>query len=169
MTDDKKKTNGRRNRSAGHDWEREVVQLLKDRNLYPHAITTRVGSKHLDDEGIDIMNEDETRRGVMDDSISAKNYARALNYAALLDRIQESGRPHPVIFHKQTKRALTGTRFLHRGSYAITDLENYLELMACRRFVRNVRLLCERAVSLDTSKLEDLLEEYGIAADLGSR
>jgi len=161
--DAKKKTNGRRNRSAGHDWEREIAILLKDRKLYPDVTTTRNNSHVLDDQGIDFMNRDESKQGVMDDTISAKSYSRALNYAVLLERLEESGRPHPVIFHKQTKRAMTGTRFLHRGSYAITDIENYLELMACRKLVVGLRQKAKilgRSVSAE--EISKALEELGL-------
>lgn len=156
---EKKKTNGRRNRSAGHDWEKEVAALLRDRKLYPHAITTRQGSHDIDAMGIDLMNREESINGVMNDTVSAKNYCKSLNYSVLLTRLGLSGRPHPVVFHKQTARAMTGTRFLPKGSYAITDLDNQLELMACRIAIRRIKNL--HGVENNVPLLA-ILEELGL-------
>ena len=133
--------------------------MLRDRKLYPEAITTRQGSHDIDAMGIDIMNRDEINNGVMADTISAKNYCKSLNYSVLLSRLEESGRPSPVVFHKQTSRALTGTRFLPKGSYAITDLENYLELMACRKAISEIRKLGRGPTWLD---LNEKLIELGL-------
>lgn len=160
---DKKKTNGRRNRSAGHDWEKEVAAMLRDRKLYPHAITTRQGSHDIDALGIDLMNRDEANNGVMDDTISAKNYAKSLNYSELLERLNNSGRPHPVVFHKQTRRSMAGTNFLPKGTYAITDLANQLELMACRKAIAEIKRIGNE---LNRLQLNSILEELGLSLAL---
>lgn len=154
-----KKTNGRRNRSAGHDWEKEVAAMLRDRKLYPEAITTRQGSHDVDALGIDLMNRNEAANGIMDDSISAKNYCKSVNYSELLTRLNASGRPHPVVFHKQTSRALTSTRFLPKGTYAITDLENYLELMAYKQAMKCVMKVGRR---VDADAILQILNELGL-------
>ena len=44
-----------RNRTAGHDWEREVINDLKDIG-YSEAVSSRYASRETDDAGIDICN-----------------------------------------------------------------------------------------------------------------
>lgn len=160
----KKKTNGRRNKSAGHDWEQEIARILREKKLYPHVITSRQGNRSVDAMGIDFVNREEHINGVMEDTISAKSYARSLNYSELLDRLRDCGRPHPVIFHKQTRRSLKGNRFHERGMYAITDMDTYLHLMACKRVVQGLvsKLKVNNGHELSKKEIIHVLETLGL-------
>ena len=46
-----------RNRTAGHDWEREVIKDLKDIG-YSEAVSSRQASRETDNAGIDICKTD---------------------------------------------------------------------------------------------------------------
>lgn len=135
------KTNGKRNRQAGHDWERLVVKLLHERGLYdPETVVScRSNSKRLDDAGVDLMHLDELTHGMMRDSIQCKTATRSLAYAGLLARIREANRPGAVIFHRQTSISTDpkakGTKQIERDRFAITYMERYLQLMACEKMV----------------------------------
>lgn len=132
----KPRTNGRRNRNAGKAWELEIIKLLKEFDLYPHACSTRSESRTLDGCGIDVMNRNEGVNGLMVDSIQAKTEARTVPYPKLLDRIRQAGRSHPVVFHKQTSRA--GSKFMERDRFAICYMETYIEGMKARKILTDL-------------------------------
>lgn len=139
-------TNGKRNRGVGKDWERTIVLRLKERKIYPHAISTRQGSRELDAMGIDLMNSNEFVNGVMNDTIQAKSYSCAVSYISLLEKIKASGRLHPVIFHKYTTRTKDpkqiasggGETFVPRAIFAISYIDTYVEGMAARKAVERI-------------------------------
>jgi hypothetical protein len=49
------KVSGKRNRQKGHDWEREVVNKLKELG-FKDAMSSRAGDRFQDSRGIDILN-----------------------------------------------------------------------------------------------------------------
>ena len=130
------KTNGKRNRQAGHGWELAVIKILHERGLYDPAtvVSARSNSKRLDDAGIDLMHLDEATNGMMRDSIQCKTSTKSIAYPGLLDRIRKTGRPGGVIFHRQTSASEKGKQ-MERDRFAITYMERYLQLMACEKFV----------------------------------
>lgn len=136
----KQKTNGKRNKAAGNKWETDVVKILKERNLYPHCCTCRMESKRLDDAGIDVMNTDEARNGIMRDSIQCKTSSVSIAYPGLLARIHEADRPGGVIFHRQTSADASG-RQMERDRFAITKLDRYIDLMACEAFMLEMKAM----------------------------
>lgn len=145
-------TNGRRNRNAGKSWELEIIKLLKQHDLYPHAVSTRSESRTLDGCGIDVMNHNEITNGMMLDSIQAKSESKTVAYPKLLDRIREAGRPNPVVFHKQTARS--NTKFMERDRFAICYMETYVELLKARRTLQRLR----KHASLLPKDLAQLIE-----------
>lgn len=126
-----------RNRSAGHDWECEVIKILHERGLYPpeSVVSCRSNSKHLDDSGIDLMHLEEATHGKMRDSIQCKDQVKPPPFPMLLSYIAKALRPGGVIFWKQRQKAGETGKFMERGRYAMTTMERYLELMACEKFV----------------------------------
>lgn len=165
------KTNGKRNKAAGNAWELEVINILKDRGLYPHVVSCRSNSKRLDDAGIDLMHIDEATHGMMQDSIQCKTMSSAPSYPKILDRIRKEGRPGPVIFHRQTEAKGETRRQMERDRFAMTYMERYLELMACEKFMNEVKILIRLAQEdppgncgdfIRTSKIEDKLAKLGL-------
>lgn len=155
----------RRNRSAGKDWELKVIKLLKDRNLYPHAVSTRSESRNLDAMGIDIVNKNEIQVGMMQDSIQCKSMTKPVSYPKLLATIRDAGRPGPVVFHKQTGLSegpkSTGKVFRSRDDFAITYLGDYINLMACRAVLQK---LSDRIGTDETAMkvFKELCEHHGV-------
>jgi hypothetical protein len=121
-----KKTNGKRNRVAGHSYEREVVNALKLIG-FEHAATARLVSKYRDDQKIDIVNKDEDVNGRIPYNIQVKCTARKLNYDEELAKLPDVANIINVIFHKQTKKV--GERFLPKGQYAFVTLPNFLAMI----------------------------------------
>lgn len=123
---EKRKTNGKRNRGAGHGFERIVAGLVRKAG-YPNAITTREGDRSKDAAGIDIMNRDQAKNGKLPYSIQAKCTTCPVSYHGML-----SGMPQDetinVVFHRYTKLQKDG-RFHPQGQYAILNMDKFIQLM----------------------------------------
>lgn len=132
-----RKTNGARNRSAGKRWEHDSINMLKERGLYPNCCSTRSESRNLDGAGIDIMNKSEGTNGQMTVTIQCKTESKSVAYPGLLSRIRETGRLHPVIWHRQTTKS--GARFMERDLFAICYLSDYLDLLASSHLVSKIK------------------------------
>lgn len=154
------KTNGKRNKNAGKNWELEIIGILKNTQLYPHAVSTRSESRSLDGYGIDIMNRNEGLVGIMQDSIQAKTETRMVQYAKLLDRIRQAGRPNPVIFHRQTSRS-KGGRFMARDHFAICYLEEYVKLLRCRKALTDLVAVLPKDLPLPEN-IKQQIEKLGL-------
>lgn len=116
---------GKRNRTSGHAWEREVVKQLKAIG-FPHVCTSRSESRSRDDQKVDILNKDEAENGRLPYNIQAKCVKGNLNYLEVLDELPDTPNVINVIFHKRTEKV--GKKFLTRGNFAILYLEDFLEM-----------------------------------------
>lgn len=131
----KKRRSSSRNRTEGHRWERLIVQMLCNSGLYPHAVTCRSANRARDAQGIDICNKDEAIHGRMQDDIQAKTTVDTPSFAELLANIREndpSGERTPVVFWRKTGKSAQG-KFMVKGNFAITYIEDYLKLMKARQ------------------------------------
>jgi len=114
-----KKTNGNRNRNAGHQLERDLVLIMREVG-FPHTVTSRVESKRRDDAKVDLMNKDEGENGRLPYNIQAKNLCTgSINHHKLLAEMPR-GKEINVIIHNQTKKS-DGGRFITQGQFAIMD------------------------------------------------
>ncbi len=119
-------TNGKRNRAAGHGWERLIVQTLRDIG-FPHVVTSRSESRSRDNQKIDIVNKDELKNGRLPYNIQAKNMVGTVKYPITLSELPKDANIINVIFHRQTKK--NGNRFNHVDDFAILYLKDFIELM----------------------------------------
>lgn len=119
-------TNGKRNRSAGHAWERRLAEIFKDLG-YEHVVTTRSESRARDNSKIDLMNKDERYNGQFPFNVQAKNKVGNLRYAELLAELPKEEGIINVVLHKKTQKV--GTRFLPAGHYAVLRLYDFLTLL----------------------------------------
>lgn len=115
-----------RNRTAGLNFERSIVHLLREIG-YEFAVTARSESKSRDDAKVDIMNKDEDKNGRMTINIQAKNTVNTLNYAKVLEEMPNEDGILDVVFHNQTEKK--GTRFIRRGRYALLGLGQFLPFL----------------------------------------
>jgi hypothetical protein len=124
-----------RNRSAGNGWERELAELFREVG-FSDVITTRLGSRELDGKKIDLMNSNSSKEGRLPYNVQAKNYARSLQYGALLDELPKEEGIMNVVLHKQTVKK--NGRFMPRGKYAIMNLEDWFAMVAkLRQYEQN--------------------------------
>lgn len=107
-----------RNRTAGHNWEREVIKDFVQLG-YKDAVSSRYGSKQLDDAGVDVMNTPPY-------SIQCKNESKKVDYHTLLTNMPG---PVPVVMHKFTQKS-DGGRFVLKGKYAILKYDDFIALLS---------------------------------------
>lgn len=103
-----------RNRTAGHNWEREVVNDLKKIG-YKEAVSSRYESKKADDAGIDIV-------GTGPFNFQCKNETKRPDYHKL---ITEMPAGINIVLHKYTKKTEKG-KFVGQGKYAVMDYETFI-------------------------------------------
>ena len=125
------KTNGRRNRQAGHNWEREGVQDFLP--YYPNVQTSRLVSRARDNEKIDLAHADELKNGRFPYNCQYKSYSTALRYYQLLSEIPKIPGIPNVIMHKQTRKSTTGKKFMTLDKFAIMTTEDFFKHVAWRR------------------------------------
>jgi len=96
-----------RNRTAGHDYERDTAAAYRDAG-FPSAVTSRSESKRLDDAGIDLCFTGPV-------AVQCKRTANQPNYIKLLGRMNESLKKlnmpgqYPVVHHRRSREAATVT------------------------------------------------------------
>lgn len=120
------KTPGKRNRSAGGNWERELAQKFRELG-FPHVITTRLGSRLRDSQKIDLMNSDEDKNGRLPYNVQAKNVKGHLAYGRVLSELPKESGVTNVVLHKQT--AKVNNRFICQDRFAILYLKDFLKLV----------------------------------------
>ena len=118
--------NGKRNRTAGHDFERECVKKFRELG-FTHVETSRLVSRQRDAQKIDLANPDELENGRFPFNVQCKN-TTSLNYVKVLQELPITPGIKNVILHKHTKKV--GEKFLSQGKYAYMYMENFLELVA---------------------------------------
>lgn len=107
-----------RNRTAGHNFEREIVNELKVIG-FPEAVTARSESKNTDDKGIDICNTPGFQ-------FQCKNSVITPNYHELLTTMPQNETIN-VVIHRKTKKAKS--RFITQGDYVVLKKEEFFRLL----------------------------------------
>lgn len=113
----------KRNRRAGHNWERECVEILSE--FFPHIVTSRSESRSRDDQKVDLINKDEYENGRLPIQIQCKTTVNSVNYSKLLDEMPKGDN---VVLHKRTVKSEKG-KFVTKGKYAIMEIDLFLKLL----------------------------------------
>lgn len=117
---------GKRNRTAGHNWERELAEMFR-KNGFPHTVTSRSESYSRDAAKIDLINHEEVKNGQLPFSVQAKNMKGHVAYAKFLAELPKEDDKINVIMHKQTIKK--GKRFVPLEKYAIMRLEDFFTII----------------------------------------
>lgn len=123
----KKKTNGKRNRAAGHAFELTCVNAMKAAG-FKHVVSCRSESRSRDNDGIDLINKHELINGRLPYNVQCKNVKGVLKYHEILERMPDIKGVTNVIFHKMTRKA--GDTFQPVGTFAILDMRVFLQIAA---------------------------------------
>ena len=119
-------TNGKRNKSAGSGWERTLAERFRQIG-FKDVITTRQGSRELDNLKIDLMNSNTSAEGRLKYNVQAKNIKGHIPYAKVIRELPKENGIINVICHKQTIKV--GTRFLPVDNFAILYLDDWLGMV----------------------------------------
>lgn len=130
-TEPVKKRGPMRNVQAGHQWERDMVNILKEVG-FEHVCTTRIESKARDAAKIDIMNKNEYKNGRLPYNVQCKNLATTgvhggLAYNDVLNSMPQDDSEINVIFHNMTQKR--GAKFKSVGQFAHLKLYDFIMLM----------------------------------------
>lgn len=109
-----------RNRSVGHQLERDAVKLLRE--FFPRAVSSRSESRNRDDQKVDLCHT-----GFL--NVQCKNYSKSLKYTDILDEMPVEEGQMNVIFDRQTRKSASGKRFIKYGEYVHMHLDDFLELI----------------------------------------
>lgn len=120
------KTNGKRNRSAGNGWERELAELFRSLG-FTDVVTSRAESRARDAQKVDLMNKDERNNGRLPYNVQAKNTTNHLKYGKVLSEMPNTPNVVNVILHKQTEK--TGNRFICKDKFAILKMEDFITIV----------------------------------------
>lgn len=123
-------TNGKRNKNAGHSWERESAEEFREIG-FDHVVTSRSESRGRDAQKIDLMNKDELVNGRLPYDVQCKSLSKACPYPKFLSEIEKTEGVIPVVVHKQTKLNAAG-RFMTQGKYAIMYLSDFYTIVRDR-------------------------------------
>jgi hypothetical protein len=106
-----------RNRTAGHNWERECQKVLLP--LFPKTLTSRNESRTLDNLKVDLTHTDPFY-------FQCKTTATKLDYHTLLNEMPQDNHVN-VLLHRLTKKV--NTRFIKQDDYAILKMSDFIDLI----------------------------------------
>jgi hypothetical protein len=152
-------TNGKRNRNAGHAWERENVDSF--RTFFPDVATSRSCNRARDAQKVDLAYGDEHKLGRFPYNVQSKNYTKSLLYPKLLSEMPQEDGIINVVLHKQTAKSATG-RFVVKGKYAIMNYDDFFKLVAFRKAFDLLQTVVDFVPDEERKELERDLEKLGL-------
>lgn len=108
-----------RNRTAGHNYERETVKLLNPQ--FPNIVTARAESRNMDNKGVDIFGDS------LPVHIQCKLSQNQPNFYTLLYNDNLPTDKDTVVFWKKVEKAKT--RFVSKEQIVSMKLETFLKLI----------------------------------------
>lgn len=111
-----------RNRSAGHKFETDTVDICKEIG-FPHAVTSRSHDRYRDAKKVDIMNYDERNNGRMPYNFQCKTYASSLGYSTEYEKIEKLPNIVNVVLGRKTIKK--GEKFFKEAEYAFLSLHDF--------------------------------------------
>lgn len=151
-------TNGKRNRNAGHAWERENAEDF--RKFFPSVATSRSCNRARDAQKVDLAYPDEAKLGRFPYNVQSKNYSTSVKYPLLLSQMPQEDGIVNVVLHKQTEKE--GERFMTRGKYAIMSYENFFKLVALVEGYKALLDYVDFVPDTERKELEKTLKDLGL-------
>jgi Holliday junction resolvase len=111
-----------RNRTAGHNYERQVVNEFKEMG-FDTTVTARAESRNLDNLGIDVFDTDELMPHDIQCKVSKGFTSKQIR--ELLDRGRD--KKPLVILHKHVEKS--GVKFMPKGEYVYIKKETYYKMI----------------------------------------
>lgn len=108
-----------RNRTAGHNYERQIIKELKELG-FPDCVSSRSESKNLDNKGVDVVSN------TLPIYVQIKTTKTSLNYDKIFKSFSLTDKPL-VIFHKKTIKKLK--KFVTSDEYVILKKDLFYDLL----------------------------------------
>lgn len=115
-----------RNREAGHNFERDLVQDFTLIPGYETVATSRSCNLFRDAQKVDLAFKDESIRGRMPFNIQAKCLAKTPNISGLMSEMPKDCVPNVIMYRATEKR---GNKFFKVDDYAILRKSTFLDLL----------------------------------------
>lgn len=112
----------KRNRTAGHDWERKCAEIL--RTFFPGIVTSRSANLLKDAKKVDLVNADELRDGELPFNFQCKSTCNGANYHKILNDMPDGDN---ILLHQYKKKA--NKNFVTRGEYVVMTMDTFLKLL----------------------------------------
>lgn len=166
---------GSRNRTAGNNYEREIVQRYNSFGftnkegelipLFPPVGTTRNLSTAMDAMKIDITPVDPRDIPKFGLLIQAKNTTNTAQYPKLLTQLDEAVERYggiPLIYHKQTQRtgSADNPRFMARGEYVSMKATDFEAMITKLRLLEDVHAEVMGYFDSFSKEIQKDLNEY---------
>lgn len=126
----------RNNRTAGHNFEREVTKEFRELGFHACS-TSRLESRSRDNAKVDLCNTDEHLHGRLPYNVQCKTIVGNADYRNFLAEMPK-GKEVNVVIHKSTKKT-PGGLFKQVGQYAILTKADFYQIV-------------ERLVQLETKE-----------------
>lgn len=107
-----------RNRTAGHNWEREVRNDFRTIG-YKEAETSRYASRKMDDQKVDLVDT-----GIY--NIQCKVSNKALDFCKILGEMPDDDKVNVVLAKMTDKK---GKRFMTKKRLAVLDYYHFITLL----------------------------------------
>lgn len=117
-----------RNRTVGHEYEREIVKLFKEAG-FENVATSRLCNRLRDSQKIDITNADEGEFGRLPYNIQAKCMVGVIPYQKFLSEIPLTEGLINVVLHKKTLKSASGKTFQTKERYAFLYQHDFLRMV----------------------------------------
>lgn len=133
---------GKRNKAAGHKFERDCARILREVVGYTDVKTSRECSRLRDAKKVDLCNADEDENGRLPFNFQCKSYSAVLNYKLLFSELEEHNKQRQVntILHRYTEKR--GKIFMEFGQWAILKGEQFdlfAQSESCMKYVNLLR------------------------------
>lgn len=111
-----------RNRDAGHNFEREIVNELKKLG-FESMVTARAESRNMDNGGVDVFDSE----GIFPYYIQAKIYQNYPKLQELINGEKVIKKRPMLVFHKKVKKK--GERFYTEDTFVSMRKEEFYNLL----------------------------------------
>jgi len=119
-------TNGKRNRASGHKFERDCANEFRKVG-FVNCVTSRSANRARDNQGIDLVNQDEILHGRLPWSVQCKNVKGHLTYGKILSEMPKEANIVNVILHNQTEKV--NSRFITKDKFAILYMTDFMKMV----------------------------------------
>jgi hypothetical protein len=107
------------NRRRGHDFERKVINDIKEKTKFKDCMSSRYASKYLDDQGVDIFG--------LPFNIQIKTLNKKPDILEILEHMPKEEKYNFAVI-KRTRKTPGGT-FREKGKYVVMSYDQFFKII----------------------------------------